>query len=87
MDHAELAKELKELIVDKLRLEDVKPEEIPDDQPLFGAGLGLDSVDALELAMHVEQKYKIKISDEAIAKEAFQSVGALAAFILKGKNA
>ena len=87
MDHAELAKELKELIVDKLRLEDVAPEGIKDDEPLFGAGLGLDSVDALELAMHVEQKYKIKISDEAIAKEAFQSVGALAAFILKGKNA
>jgi acyl carrier protein len=87
MEYAELTKELKALIVDKLRLEEVAPEEIKDDQPLFGAGLGLDSVDALELAMHVEQKYKIRISDEALAKEAFQSVGALASFILKSRNA
>jgi len=87
MEYTELTKELKALIVEKLRLEDVTPEDIKDDEPLFGAGLGLDSVDALELAMHVEQKYKIKISDEALAKEAFQSVGSLAAFILKGQNA
>ncbi len=87
MDHAELTKELKALIVEKLRLEDVSPDQIKDDEPLFGAGLGLDSVDALELAMHVEQKYKIKISDETLAKEAFQSVGALAAFILKSRDA
>ena len=86
MEHAELVKELKALIVDKLRLEDVTPDGIKDDEPLFGEGLGLDSVDALELAMHVEQKYKIKISDDALAKEAFASVGALAAFILKQRH-
>jgi len=87
MEYAELVRELKALMVDKLRLEDVTPEGIKDDEPLFGAGLGLDSVDALELAMHVEQKYKIRISDEALAKEAFRSVGALAEFILKHPHA
>jgi acyl carrier protein len=86
MEHAELVKELKGLIVEKLHLEDVAPDGIKDDEPLFGEGLGLDSVDALELAMHVEQIYKIKISDEALAKEAFASVGALAKFILKQRN-
>ena len=87
MEYAELVRELKELMIDKLRLEDLTPEGIKDDEPLFGAGLGLDSVDALELAMHVEQKYKIRISDEALAKEAFRSVGALAEFILKHPHA
>ena len=87
MEYAELVQELKALMVEKLRLEDVTQEGIKDDEPLFGAGLGLDSVDALELAMHVEQKYKIRISDEALAKEAFRSVGALAEFILKHPHA
>ena len=87
MEYTDLVRELKALMVEKLRLEDVTPEGIKDDEPLFGAGLGLDSVDALELAMHVEQKYKIRISDEALAKEAFRSVGALAEFILKNPHA
>jgi acyl carrier protein len=83
MEYADLLKELKTMIVDKLRLEDVKPDDIGDEEPLFGEGLGLDSVDALELAMHVEQRYKIRLSDEALAKEAFASVGALARHIRK----
>jgi acyl carrier protein len=87
MEYAALVLELKKLIVDKLRLEDVTPESIADEAPLFGAGLGLDSVDALELAMHVEQKYGIRLSDEALAKEAFASVGALARHIQKTAHA
>jgi len=86
MEYAELLKDIKTLIVEKLHLEDVAPQDIGDDQPLFGEGLGLDSVDALELAMHVEQKYKIRISDEALAREAFASAGALARYILKHAN-
>jgi len=87
MEYADLLKEIKQLIVDKLRLEDVTPDAIGDDEPLFGAGLGLDSVDALELAMHVEQIYKIRITDESLAKEAFASAGALARYIQKHANA
>jgi acyl carrier protein len=87
MEYAALVLELKNLIVDKLRLEDVTPESIEDEAPLFGDGLGLDSVDALELAMHVEQKYGIRLSDEALAKEAFASVGALARHIQKTTHA
>ena len=86
MEEKGLIEELKRLIIEKLRLEGVKPEEIDENAQLFGGDLGLDSVDALELAMHIEQIYKIKISDEAMAKEAFQSVKALANFILRQKN-
>lgn len=86
MEYADLLNEIKHLIVEKLHLEDVTPGTIGDDEPLFGAGLGLDSVDALELAMHVEQKYKIRIADDTLAKEAFASAGALARYIQKHAN-
>lgn len=86
MDEKELIKELKKLIIEKLRLEYVKLEDINENDELFGGPLGLDSVDALELAMHIEQIYKIKISDEVLAKEAFKSVKALANFILREKK-
>lgn len=86
MDEKELIEELKILIIEKLRLEGIKPEDIKDEEPLFGGDLGLDSVDALDLAMHIERIYKIKISDEELAKEAFKSVKALANFIMRQKN-
>lgn len=86
MELNDLIGELKKLIIEKLRLEDLKPEDIDENEQLFGGKLGLDSVDALELAMHIEQIYKVKISDEALAKEAFQSIKALANFILRQKN-
>lgn len=86
MEEKELIEELKKLIIEKLRLEGVKPEDINEEAQLFGGDLGLDSVDALELAMHIEQIYKIKISEEEMAKEAFQSVKALANFIMRQKN-
>jgi len=86
MEESRLIEELKKLIIEKLRLEGIKPEDINEEAELFGGDLGLDSVDALELAMHIEQIYKIKISDEEMAKEAFKSVKALANFILRQKN-
>lgn len=86
MEEIKLIEELKKLIIEKLRLEGVNPEDINENEQLFGGDLGLDSVDALELAMHIEQIYKIKISDEALAKEAFQSVKSLANFILREKE-
>ncbi len=86
MEEKELIEEIKKLIIEKLRLEEIKPEDINEEAQLFGGDLGLDSVDALELAMHIEQIYKIKISEEAMAKEAFQSVKTLANFIIRQKN-
>ncbi len=77
-----LEKELKSLIVDTLMLEDVSAEDIDSAAPLFNEGLGLDSIDALELGMAISKKYKIKLSqDPEQNKEHFASVACLASFI------
>ena len=77
---------LKELIIEALDLEDITPNDIIDDEPLFIEGLGLDSIDALELGLAVRKKYNIKLdsnSDET--KKHFLSVSTLAAFISSQK--
>ena len=76
-----LAEDLKVRIIESLRLEHITPEEIDDDAPLFGAGLGLDSIDALELVAMLENSYGIVIKDLEEGRPAFQSVRVLAAFI------
>lgn len=73
--------ELKTKIIASLRLEDVTPEQIVDDAPLFGTGLGLDSIDALELVAMLEKDYGIVIKDFEEGRPAFQSVQTLARFI------
>ena len=74
--------ELKELIVETLALEDVTAAEIDTDAPLFVEGLGLDSIDALELAMALEEKYGVKIGDDPDTnQQIFASVRNLAAFV------
>lgn len=70
----ELIKNLKEQIIVALNLEDVKPEDIENDAPLFGDGLGLDSIDALELIVLIEKNYGIKLENPAQGKEIFKSV-------------
>jgi len=78
----DLKKQIKELIIDALELEDVKPEDIVDSEPLFGEGLGLDSIDALELGVALKRKFGVKFSAEnADNKKHFASVDALAAYI------
>lgn len=83
MDRESLKSELKGLIIRVLKLEDVKPGDIDDASPLFGEGLGLDSIDALELVVALEKSYGIKIPDEDVGREAFGSVNMLADYILK----
>jgi acyl carrier protein len=73
--------ELKEKIIESLRLQDVTPEQIEDEAPLFGTGLGLDSIDALELVVMLEKHYGIVIKDIEEGRPAFRSVRALAEFI------
>ena len=82
MDRTGLENEIKELIVAALDLEDVKPEDIETDAPLFVEGLGLDSIDALEIGMALKKKYKINFKPQADENRAhFASVRALAGFI------
>ena len=76
-----LANELKIRIIKTLRLENVTPEQIDDDAPLFGTGLGLDSIDALELVAMLENSYGIVIKDFEEGRPAFQSIRVLATFI------
>ena len=73
--------ELKSKIIEALNLQDVTPEQIDDDAPLFGAGLGLDSIDALELVVMLEKNYGIVIKDIEEGRPAFRSVRTLADFI------
>lgn len=73
--------ELKQKIIEALKLQDITPEQIEDDAPLFGTGLGLDSIDALELVVLLEKEYGIVIKDIEEGRPAFRSVKTLAEFI------
>ena len=73
--------ELKTKIIESLRLQDVTADQIEDDAPLFGTGLGLDSIDALELVVMLEKHYGIVIKDIEEGRPAFRSVRTLAEFI------
>lgn len=74
--------EIKQLIIDTLNLEDLTPAEIETDAPLFGDGLGLDSIDALELGLAVKNRYGIVLSSESEEmRQHFASVATLAAYI------
>lgn len=78
----ELKQEIKELIISSLELEDIKPEDIKDGAPIFGKGLGLDSIDALELGVAIKKKFGVKLSAESEdSRKHFASVNALAEFI------
>ncbi len=82
----DLVLELKNEIIESLNLEDVKPEDIDADAPLFGSGLGLDSIDALELIVLMEKKYGIKLKDPQKGKDVFKSVNVMADFITKNRT-
>ena len=85
MDSADLVRQLKELIVSELNLEGRSPGEIDEAAPLFGAGLGLDSLDALQLAMAVEERFGVRIPEGPEAKPIFASVLALADYVARAK--
>jgi acyl carrier protein len=76
-----LIADLKKQIVDQLNLVDIKPEDIGDDQPLFIEGLGLDSIDALELIVLLQQHYKIKLANAEDGPKVFYTVKTMADYI------
>jgi acyl carrier protein len=79
--------ELKQLIVEALQLEDIDPASITDTDALFGAGLDLDSIDALELATAIARKYEVEVNQDQETRDAFRSVSHLAEFITQKRAA
>lgn len=82
----ELVLELKQQIIKTLNLEDIACEDIDNDAPLFGDGLGLDSIDALELIVLLEKRYGIKLSDPSQGKAIFKSVNTMAQYIAEHRT-
>jgi acyl carrier protein len=82
MQRDELKLRLKTLIVEGLKLEDKRPQDIDDAAPIFVEGLGLDSIDALELVVLIEDNFRVTIPDEEVGQRAFASIDSLADFIL-----
>ncbi|MFI5140510.1 MAG: phosphopantetheine-binding protein [Sphingobacteriales bacterium] len=76
-----LIADLKEQIAEQLKLKNIKPEDIGDDEPLFGAGLGLDSLDVLELIVLLKQKYKLRVTNAEDGPKVFRSVRTMAEYI------
>ena len=83
MKKAKLMEDLKRQIIAQLNLKDLTPDQIGDEQPLFVEGLGLDSIDALELIVLMQQEYKIKLSNAEDGPKVFKSVSTMADYILE----
>jgi acyl carrier protein len=78
----DLILDVKKLIIERLKLEDIAVDDIDTEAPLFGEGLGLDSIDALELVIGLEKEYGVSIPDAEVGKKVFQSVRAIAQYII-----
>jgi len=83
---SELKQELKEKIIEQLNLEDIAIEEIADSDPLFGEGLGLDSIDALELIVMLDKDYGIKLADPKEGRKIFESIETMSAYIAEHRS-
>ena len=83
---SELKQELKEKIIDILNLEDLSPSDINDNDALFGDGLGLDSIDALELIVMLDKDFGIQLTDPKQGKEIFKSISVLADYIAEHRK-
>jgi acyl carrier protein len=79
----DLIEKIKQLIIQRLRLTEMTPEMIETDSPLFGEGLGLDSIDALELVLGLEKEFGVVIPDAEVGKKVFQSVRTMAQYVLE----
>ncbi len=86
MDREQLKLELKKHMIKYLNLLEITPENIGDDQQLFGDGLGLDSIDSLELAVLLEREYGIKIQDPKEGRKIFVNVNTIVDYILQHRN-
>lgn len=80
-DQNQLKHRLKQMLIERLKFEDMTPEDIDDDEPLFGGGLGLDSIDALEIVVMLETEFGVKVKNETSARDAFRSISTLAQLV------
>ena len=83
----EIRETLKIKLIDQLSLEDITPEEITDDMPLFGEGLGLDSLDAVEIIVLLQRNFAVEVKDAQESREIFKTVRTLAEYIYQQKMA
>ncbi|MDO6758596.1 phosphopantetheine-binding protein [Tamlana sp. 2_MG-2023] len=81
-----LKQELKEFIIEQLNLEDIEVKDIANDDALFGDGLGLDSIDALELIVMLDKNYGIKLTDPKQGRAIFESIDTMAAYITANRT-
>lgn len=77
----DLKRRIKELLIERLKFEDMTADDIGDDEPLFEGGLGLDSIDALEIVVMLESEFGVKVKNETSARESFRSIASLARLI------
>ncbi|MBI5056052.1 MAG: acyl carrier protein [Nitrospirae bacterium] len=83
---AQIKKDLKEMLVTGLSLEDIKPEDIKDDEMLFGDGLGLDSLDAVEIVVLLQRNFGLEVKDMENRKEIFTSIDTLANYVFENRK-
>jgi acyl carrier protein len=81
VNDVDLKRKLKELLIERLKFEDMTADEIGDDDLLFAGGLGLDSIDALEIVVMLESEFGVKVKNEASARDHFRTVATLAEFV------
>ena len=77
----DLRRKIKELLIERLKFEDMTPDDLADDEPLFAGGLGLDSIDALDIVVMLESEFGIRVKSETSARQNFSSIAAIADFV------
>ena len=80
--------DIKQLIIDTLNIKDVKPDDVPDEAPLFGDNnaMGLDSIDGIEIIMAVQRKYNVRMDDQNVARFILESINTIANFVIKEQD-